>query len=513
MHDPQVDVMPEWRQALWIVLAATLARLLLGAVVPLFPDEAYYWEWSRRLAGGYFDHPPVIAWLIAGGTSLLGDTPLGVRLLPIAAGGLLGVAIARTACHLAGPSAARFAALCYALAPGWALGLVLATPDAPMLALMACSLYGVVRAVGDDLTPREGLGYWVFAGVTIGLAMAAKYTAVFLPVGVAAAFVVAPRLRHQLKRPGPWVAVALASLVMLPVLRWNAQHEWISFRFQLNHGLAATPDGSLLARELELLGGQMGLMTPVLFVVAVVAVIRAFRAPRDAARLTLGVVALSAAAVFVVSATRHSVEPNWPMTAWAPAIVLLAALRPAMRTRWEHAAVWMAGVATLVVVVQAIVPFLPLPATRDPVSRAYGWRELARTVGSETERLQGEGRRVFIAANRYQDAALIAWYLREHPPVTSLNLGGRANQYDLWPRVPDDALPGADLLLVLKDTSSAPPEEIEALRPHFASASPGHLLPLHRGAEPIAVRRLWQLSGWTGTLPATVLSSAHHPDR
>ena len=56
-------------------------RAVLAALLPLSADEAYYWLWSRHLAAGYFDHPPAIAWLIRAGTSLFGDTPLGVRLM------------------------------------------------------------------------------------------------------------------------------------------------------------------------------------------------------------------------------------------------------------------------------------------------------------------------------------------------------------------------------------------------------------------------------------------------
>jgi 4-amino-4-deoxy-L-arabinose transferase-like glycosyltransferase len=74
------------RAPLAITLAAGLVRLGVGTTTPLFPDETYYWEWSRRLAAGYFDHPPVIALLIRAGTAVAGDTPLGVRLLPILAG-------------------------------------------------------------------------------------------------------------------------------------------------------------------------------------------------------------------------------------------------------------------------------------------------------------------------------------------------------------------------------------------------------------------------------------------
>ncbi len=48
---------------------------------PLAPDEAYYWVWSRALAAGYLDHPPMVALWIRAGTALAGDTPLGIRLL------------------------------------------------------------------------------------------------------------------------------------------------------------------------------------------------------------------------------------------------------------------------------------------------------------------------------------------------------------------------------------------------------------------------------------------------
>ena len=61
--------------------AITLARLIAAAVVPVSPDEAYYWVWSRALSPGYYDHPPMVAFWIRAGTLLLGDTPLGIRLL------------------------------------------------------------------------------------------------------------------------------------------------------------------------------------------------------------------------------------------------------------------------------------------------------------------------------------------------------------------------------------------------------------------------------------------------
>ncbi|HTO65264.1 MAG TPA: glycosyl transferase, partial [Bradyrhizobium sp.] len=64
-----------------IVLALVALRLIAAAVTPLTFDEAYYWMWSKHLAGGYYDHPPMVALVIRLGTMLAGDTELGVRLV------------------------------------------------------------------------------------------------------------------------------------------------------------------------------------------------------------------------------------------------------------------------------------------------------------------------------------------------------------------------------------------------------------------------------------------------
>src|SRR5258708_38120534 len=92
-HQPAAnDDADEWREALLITLAGTLVRLFFGMLLSPFPDETYYWDWSRHLAFGYYDHPPVIAWLIAAGNWLAGlfganASPLAIRLFPVIAGG------------------------------------------------------------------------------------------------------------------------------------------------------------------------------------------------------------------------------------------------------------------------------------------------------------------------------------------------------------------------------------------------------------------------------------------
>ncbi|HEX7981446.1 MAG TPA: glycosyltransferase family 39 protein, partial [Gemmatimonadaceae bacterium] len=132
-----------WRQALQILAGTTLLRLAIGAIVPLFPDETYYWDWSRTLMAGYFDHPPMIAVLVRAGTALLGDHAIGVRLFSILAGTGAIYAVALTSRELGGDGAAKLAVLLLCCMPLAAVGFVLATPDAPMLCAAAWAIYAV----------------------------------------------------------------------------------------------------------------------------------------------------------------------------------------------------------------------------------------------------------------------------------------------------------------------------------------------------------------------------------
>ena len=488
-----------WRDAWLITGAAAIVRLAFAAWLPLFPDETYYWDWSRHLAGGYFDHPPMIAVLIRAGTALAalfgaGPSPLAVRVFPVVAGFIASLAAAAIARRLQGGEAARLAALVFALMPLAASGLVLATPDAPLLAACAVGLYAVVRALQSVPRSRDSLGWWTLAGVSLGIAFASKYTSILLPLSITAAVVARPSLRVRLREPGPWVACIVATLVFMPVLRWNGAHDWISFRFQLQHGLGK-PSGSVIARELDLLGGQVGLVSPIVFVMMAIAVWAAVRRSRDDARFALAIVATGCWAFFIYSAMRRRVEANWPAPSYIPGVALLvsATMTDAWR-RWLHRGVVLAAVMVALIYLDALTPILPLPARRDPLARNAGWSDLARTVQAARARSAG---RTWVGADRYQDVGELAFHLPDHPQALCMCIGGRHNQYELWPSFPHVAAAGDALVLALDDT---PGVHVTAARlsPYFESVERGTISPLMRGSDTVSVRRVWTLRGYRG---------------
>ncbi|HEU4994607.1 MAG TPA: glycosyltransferase family 39 protein [Gemmatimonadaceae bacterium] len=489
----------------WLWLAVTLVagvvRLVVAASTPLFPDEMYYWDWSRHLAPGYFDHPPMIAWLVWLGTMVAGPTPLGVRLFAVLAGVVAVCFVCLTARRLGGTRAANVAAIVFAVVPMSAAGLVLATPDAPTLAAAAATLYAVVCALQAPERSVESLRWWCAGGLALGLAFCSKITAALLPAGVLVGLLLRRDLRGRLAEPGPYIATCIAMAVFLPMIAWNIQHDWISFRFQIQHGLGGA-SGSIVRRELDLIGGQLGIVTPILFAMCGVAVVRALRSSQSGPAAVLAAVATLVFCFFFYSATRRRVEPNWPALAYVPAVALLAAYAGTRSwNRWLFAGIVLAGGLTMVSYVNAYVPILPVSAPRDPVARSHGWDELAVAV----ERVHRPRRslssyRTHVAGNRYQEATALAFHLPGHPQTFSLNLASRANQYDLWPSFRESAQPGDALLLVVDDVGGSSPT-VETLAPHFSRATRGELVHLTRNGALVKNLRIWVLDGWRGTWP------------
>ena len=501
-----------WRIALVVVTLAALVRVTLAAIIPVLPDEAYYWEWSRRLAAGYFDHPPGIALAIRAGTALLAPigasaSGLAVRLGPVLCGWIAALATIGIARRLGGDGAALRAALVVVCIPLAAAGLVLATPDAPLLAATSVTLYCVVRALRHAPGSPPSFRWWVGAGLALGAAFASKYTSIFVPVGVVVAMLARRELRVRFREPGPYVATLVALLVFLPVIAWNAHHGWISLVYQVRHGLTAPRGSALVAawrHEGDFLGGQAGLASPILFVMLGIAAIRALGRRASAAGFMLGVVSVLTFGFFLYSATRQRVEPNWPSPAYSPAIALVAGARWSARgERWFRGGVLLAGLVSAVIYVHALVPILPLAPARDPVARAFGWADVARSADSAARAATAaSGAPTWLGGDRYQEAAELAFHVESNPTTFAINRAGRPNQYDLWPGFPERARPGDNLLLVL-DESDQPPGPVEQLAPFFGSVERGDRVALRRGRGEIATRRMWVLLGWGGRWPAT----------
>ncbi len=206
-----------------------LSRLPWIGRLPLLPDEAYYWDWSRRLALGYFDHPFIAALVIHATTAIGGVTPAAARAGMVVFGLGTVVLAYRLATLLGGRLAGWLALIAAATCPLYALLSLYAAPDGPLLFLWAATVYATTRAV---MTNRGR--YWYIAGLMWGLALLSKYVAILLAPSILLYLVLFQR--GWLRRREPYLGSLIALLVFSPNLWWNAQHDWVTISFQLGHG-------------------------------------------------------------------------------------------------------------------------------------------------------------------------------------------------------------------------------------------------------------------------------------
>lgn len=499
------------RHATWLVLSFAIAvRTAVAALVPIAPDESYYWVWSRHLSAGYFDHPSGIALVVRFGTALLGDTALGVRLGSVLAGALASIVLVWIAGELGGDRGRLRAAAMVGCTPLTQIWLGIATPDPALLLCWSLALAALVYALRDASSARARALAWALVGLALGAALATKYTAVLLVAGIAIALVTQRSLRPALATPGPYIALAIALALFAPNLLWNAQHGWVSFDYQLGHGLARH-SGSAWFRELQLLGGQIGLVSPLLFALLAAAVYEALRARGDALRATYAIIACVTWLAFAVSALNAAAEPNWQAPAYLSAIVLLASdNRESARARSLFRAGLVSGAAlTALIYIHTFRPFLPVDPGLDVTGAGFGWDSLAAHVSAARADTVGVGSRpgvrTWIAGERYQEASELAYHLADHPVTFAINVDGRPNEYDLQPAFAERAHAGDRLVLVLKPhTTSDGDRVIAALSPHFDRVAFREEVALERGTIVRGVRRIWVLDGWRGSWPAAL---------
>jgi 4-amino-4-deoxy-L-arabinose transferase-like glycosyltransferase len=390
-------------------------RIVMAAILPLSADEAYYLLWSHHLQAGYFDHPPAIAFLIRTGTLLFGDTPLGVRAMGLPLSLLTTWFVWQTAAMvLKDDGKAALAAVLFNFTLMANIELLVATPDMPSITTVAAFLWAIAKVQ----TRGEG-HWWLVAGAAAGLSLLSKYSMLFVGLGTTVGLLADARGRAWLKTPWPWAGGTLALAVFSPNLVWQAQHGWETFAFQF--GRAA--HGALSWRYLaEFLGAQLGLLTPLIAVLAAIGFWRARRPDDD--RFPLFVIVGVTLLYFLSHALHDRVQGNWPCFLM-PALAIFAA-DSFGRTRWlSLAAPPLAAAMLLVLYLQAALGILPLK--NDPMARllAQGFpaavANLARTAPGGT-----------ILTTDYETTALLRYY-RPQMRVVQVNEPWR---YDWAPAPP-----------------------------------------------------------------------------
>jgi dolichol-phosphate mannosyltransferase len=430
-----------YSHCLVFLLLCTGLRLFFMSATPLLAAETYYWEWSRQLAWGYFDHPPMIAFLIRLTTLIGGDSAAWVRLagfLPGLAGTAALFLLARS---MFGMQTALGAAMLMQALPFFAAANVLAVPDAPLACGWLLTVYFVYRA-----TLRDSRNAWYGAGAALGLALLSKYHAFLLMPCTLLFLLLAPEMRFWLRRREPYLACVLALAIFSPNLSWNMANQATTFQFLLveRHGsVSFSPQGGL-----AFIAGFFVLLSP-LFALLVLRLLpemlsAAFRR-HDSRYLFLLSYAVPPVAIFFLLSPLISVGAHWPAVGYptlclAALALLMQPLRPgtpAIANSFPRASIVVALVlALLAYLVPAVTASLPpglrITSRKHTVvpEELYGWQEFGEMLSSTVASMPNPGR-TFILTHEYRHASQIR-FLTDSRLITRTTGYRPPHQYQLW---------------------------------------------------------------------------------
>ncbi len=448
--------------ALGLILLGTLLRLfiVLSGELNLYTDEAQYWDWSRSLDFSYYSKGPLIAYWIWFWTRFFGPTELGVRF-----GALFNVCIfqlllfwgLRKICILKGYK--------NSLIPLWTLiivnssplflvsGILMTTDNLLVLCYLIClfSLYFYFST--------EEKKYLFLMGIFFALGILAKYTMlIFLPLTLFLTF----KEKKKLFKEIILVLLLFSCIGLLPILKWNLDHNWVGLKHVLYRGSLAgnkAKDFFRLSKVPEFLGSQLGVLTPWWFIFFFWGGLKLGQ--KKYAFLTaweknfLLVFTYPIFLLFFLLSFHTKIEPNWPALSYIAGIVFIALVFKSISKRSKVILLVLSG---FIFVIFHSLPFLHLPPKLDLLQRMRGYQELGDKLKVWQQERFSEPEKVFLLSDTYGVTAELSFYGPAQKRAYCVNLGRKLNQYDIFG--PPEDKKGWDAIFVSKDKEKRIPEKL-----------------------------------------------------
>ena len=403
---------------LGVALALCALRLAVAAYTGLVDDEAYYRLWSLAPALSYYDHPPMVAWIIGAGRAIAGDTTLGVRLLaPFCH--LLGAALLwRTTRLLYGAETARRTVWIMLAMPLLAVGGIIVTPDLPSV-LFA----GLVFWALAELDRSQNANWWLAIGLFAGLGLISKYTNLFLGATIVIWLVAVSGNHKWFRAPQLWIGGLIAMAVTSPVVIWNAEHDWASFAKQFGRVAHNGPAGP--GYLLELVGAFIALASPIIAILAIAGLIHVARSAyvsRRSSDVLVAATILPMLLYFFLHALHDRVQGNWlaplyPALALSAAIGIETLVPEHRRQAVFRTAVGLGFVVSAIIYAHALSPIRAAFVLKDPTEQMHGWPALSDAI-DEKRREVGAG---WVATSSYASTGQLAMALKGRSEVAQLN--------------------------------------------------------------------------------------------
>ncbi len=442
-----------WRWAILFSVAAFTFRVWYATRPELVGDEAYYWLLSHRLDLSYFDKGPGVAWTIALGRSVFGDTVLGIRIFSVLLSVATGWWLFLLARRLFDERIALGALLLTGIIPLFATGAILMTIDPLSVFFWTTAAYAFWVAI-----ERDSLWPWLLTGVLVGAGALCKYINLFQLACFILFLALDATRRKKLWSAGFVLMVVTALLMCLPMIVWNAQHHWVAVRHLAERGALDRAWRFTLTEPLVFVAVQAGVISPVFFAGILVAVFsrpsEPEAEPRASARRYLKTLFIPLFLMYVALSINKAGQPNWTAPAYVAGVILLSSrFLPGLlqASRWRRTAIAGAAVALLMtILLHGNTAWLHLK--RDPLDRSRGSVDLAAQVDAAMA-LSGA---TYVIANKYSTASLLKFYMNGHPRSYMPDTLPRIeNQFSIWPGYASE--PAGSSALLVTDVDYLPP--------------------------------------------------------
>lgn len=378
-------------------------------------DEAYYWFWGQRPQLSYYDHPAMVAWLFFLGSKLdllFSHSSWQISRVP-------SIVLAHTAIYFWYLTLKKFmtenqliALLIFVvLSPLWGIGSLVVTPDAPLLFFWSLSIY-IFSQISARIEKQMSVG-WLYAilGASLGLGFCSKYHIVLF-VPAALCYVLFEKKWQMLKPSHILLCILTGVLFSSPVLIWNFQNDFISFRFQLQHGLDSQ-NSWRLRWPIEYVFGQFFLLFPPVFLAAL-------KKPKIEVLKMLFYFGWFPLLFFFLTSLKSKVEANWPIAAY-PALTCLA-FYSLQNTRALRITVGTWAVAWILVIAQILVPWVPI---NEHELKTYELKKFDSLIQVYLKDPHD------IFASSYQMASMISYKTRFQAPLVFKAIGlSRVDYFD-----------------------------------------------------------------------------------
>jgi 4-amino-4-deoxy-L-arabinose transferase-like glycosyltransferase len=377
---------------------ALIVKILLASILPMAADENYYWVWSQKLQLSYFDHPGMVAWIFKIG-NIFNGLGSAVRIPSV----LLSHLTLLVWLQILRPYLDERKMLIWMtlalFSPLLGVGSIIATPDISLLFFWSLSFYAFQKYIS-----KPNYKYAIILGLSLGLGFCSKYPIVlFVPLSLG--YIIFAKKWKLLRAVDLGIIFIFGLLGSAPVIIWNFENDFVSFIFQLNHGLGR--ENWNPSWTLTYIFGQIMLIFPIIFWISLRA-IKNTTIPKH-----WHIFAWGPLLFFALTSFRGVVEANWPLVAYPAIYAIFSLSAPTIKTVRLTVGFWI--LLLILVGSQLLIPWMPFGDKLNEFS-------LYKPILSVNKKYRP------LYAENYQMASYL-WFQTKHPAY-KLNKMSRIDHFD-----------------------------------------------------------------------------------